>query len=157
MAMQDSCLRPPCPDAAGACKGFSMHETACIYPAKHGTANGGAAVGTPGNERCGTGTGTGGAAATPEGIFRLAASSRGPSLRLYGGGPRQGARGVEARRLGWTHPAQGPRAGQPRCKNDGMSCLAMRKRLLDMHEDKRERIKHGGKQYVGKAITTHPT
>ena len=35
-------------------------------------------------------------------------------------------------------------------KNAGMSCLAMRMRLLDMHEDKRERIKHGGRRCAGR-------
>lgn len=116
MAMHDPCLRPPCPNAAGACRGFSMRKTACVDPAKHGTANGGTAVGTPGNEGCGTGTGTGGAAAARKGIFRPAASSRGPSLRLWRRAAAGRPRSRGARRLEWMHPAQGPRADPPHCE-----------------------------------------
>lgn len=48
------CLRPHCPGARGQCKGFNMHKVAYVDAAKHGTASGSTAVGTPGGEGCGT-------------------------------------------------------------------------------------------------------
>lgn len=74
------CLRPHCPGARGQCKGFNMHKVAYVDAAKHGTASGSTAVGTPGGEGCGT-------VATPKSFCSLMKRPRAqPTYSLRGRG-----------------------------------------------------------------------